>query len=276
MNALQKSLFINAVFSGSTGLISIIFKTHIATIFNVNSTTPFLILGIVLVYFSLTIVYAIVKQNALGVLFIIIQDYLWVLGSIIIVAFKLLDIASVGYVIIVVIAVLVLLMGINQSYALAKTDELHHPGEKQLYFEKHIKSNKEKVWQVISDVGNYHKIAPNIDKVNIISGKGEGMVRSCSHGKDTWTETCTLWIEGTVFAFSVDTTPVDYPYPFKMLYGRWEVEETGSADCKIEMTFTFRYKKSYQRWLLHPILKYKFTKIVQKLLENWQKEIQNN
>ncbi|MBD3275991.1 MAG: hypothetical protein GF372_11805, partial [Candidatus Marinimicrobia bacterium] len=226
-----------------------------------------------LIYFTATIIYEIKRQKPIGVLFIIIQDFLWVIGSIVLLIFQPFEISVAGNGIIAAVALVVLFMGFNQAKTLGQIDNKSSGKIKQLRFERTTQANKAKVWEVISDVANYHEVAPNIDNVEIISGTEEGMIRSCSHGKESWTETCSLWIEEKEYAFEVNTDAADYPYPFKYLKGNWKIEETNSSHTKIIMLFEFEYEKKFQNWLLHPILKRKFSKTAEELLDNWQKKI---
>lgn len=274
MDQLQKSLLINALFSGLSGTILVAINKHIATLFDISNTSVFWIVGVALIFFSVTIVYEIRRQNPLGVLAIILQDYLWVLGSIILLITQPFEISKTGNVIIAAIALVVLLMAINQAKALAQIDSILIKGIKRLSFERTMKATKSIVWKVISNVANYHEVAPNVDEVIIISGNGEGMIRSCSHGKDSWTETCSLWQEEKEYAFQVNTAASDYPYPFKFLKGNWKVEEIDNSQTKVIMLFEYEYSKKFHNWLLHPILKGKFSKTAEKLLDNWQNQIE--
>ncbi|BDD05269.1 type II toxin-antitoxin system RatA family toxin [Aureibacter tunicatorum] len=274
MNQLQKPLLINALFSGLSGILLTIFNKTFAKIFDTSNTTVFLIIGIALLYFTATIIYEIKRQKPVGILFIIIQDFFWVIGSTVILIFQPFEISKSGNSIIVVVALVVLLMGMGQANALAQSDNKPKEKIKQLSFERTFKGTKENVWNVISDVANYHKVAPNIDDVKILSGHGEGMVRSCSHANDSWTETCTLWKENEEYSFEVNTSTPDYPYPFKYLKGNWKIQEIDSMNIKVIMAFEFEYKRKFQNWLLHPILKGKFSKTADELLDNWQKQIE--
>jgi len=274
MVQLQKSLLTNALFSGMSGIILVALYKHIANLFDISNTSVFWIIGVALIFFSVTIIYEIRRQNPLGVLVIIIQDYLWVLGSIILLIAQPFEVSNTGNSIIAIVALVVLFMAFNQAKALAQTDNTQKRGLKQLSFQRTINATKEHVWKVVSDVSNYQKVAPNIDEVKVISGQGEGMVRSCSHGKDNWTETCSLWEEEKEYAFEVNTAAPDYPYPFKSLKGSWIVEEIDSSQTKVIMLFEFEYKWKFQNWLLHPLLKGKFGKTAEKLLDNWQNQIE--
>jgi len=121
MNKLQKSLKINALFSSISGLVLILLNEPIAKIFGTSNNTVFLIVGLILIYFALTIWYEIIKQRKLAVIWIIIQDYTWVLGSLILIILNPFKITLTGNLIIGIIALIVLYMGINQMVGLKTT-----------------------------------------------------------------------------------------------------------------------------------------------------------
>lgn len=267
---MKKALSINALFSGLSGLSLLLFHWTLANFFGIQSATPFLVIGIALVFFALTILFEIRRQNPLAILWIITQDMLWVVGSLYILLFSPFDISKSGHFAIAVVAIIVLLMALNQSSALAQADTVQGKEIKKLHFTRTIAASKAKTWKVVSDVANYQKVAPNIDKVEVISGEGQGMVRSCSHGKDSWTETCSLWEEEKQYSFIVDTSAPDYPYPLKYLKGSWEVEEVDPTHTTIHLTFEFAYARKFQNVILHPIVKGKFKKTAEELLDNWQ------
>lgn len=274
MNTLQKHLTANAVFSTSCGIIVLAFQEKVEQIFNIETSNFFFVLGILLILFALTIVIEIKKQRALPVLWITIQDMLWVIGSIILLLWNPFDISIEGNIIIGIVAFFVLQFGIGQARGLARIDEKNRRGEKVFQFKRKVKGTKSMVWEVISDIANYHEVAPNIDGSKVISGEKLGMIRSCSHGKDSWTETCTLWEEGKQYSFVIDTKAPDYPYPLKSLKGTWIVDEISSNESEITMIFEFEYKKAIQNILVHPFMKYWFTKVCKELLDNWQKLIE--
>ena len=276
MNRLQKSLSVNAIFSVVSGIILIVFNKQIAHAFGTTNTKVFWVIGIVLIGFAGTIIFEIIKQRPVAVLWIIVQDYIWVIGSFLLIIINPFEITKAGNSSIAVIALLILFMGINQSKALAQVDSGRQKGIKHVKYERIVKANKKEVWKAISDVANYHQVAPNIDDVKIISGEGKGMVRSCSHGKNSWTETCSMWVEEISYSFEVNTKAPDYPYPFKFLKGTWEVQEIDNSTTKIVLLFDFQYKHKYQNWFLHPVLKGKFSKTAEELLNNWQKMLEKN
>ncbi|WP_027418172.1 hypothetical protein [Crocinitomix catalasitica] len=123
MNQLQKALTLNALFSSLSGLILILFNQQIAEIFGTSNTTVFWIVGLILLYFSVTIFYERIKQRKPFVLWIIIQDISWVLGSVLILILKPFNISSTGNLIILIIALIVLFMAVNQSIKLKKRNQ---------------------------------------------------------------------------------------------------------------------------------------------------------
>lgn len=274
MNKLQKALCTNSIFSGISGLGLVFFNKNIAELFGINETTVFWIIGLALIYFSLTILIEVKKQRAIAVMWIIIQDFLWVIGSVYLLIADPFKISNTGNILISIISLIVLFMGVNQSLALANMDSIGQKPKKRLAFKRVINANKSTIWKVISDVGNYHQVAPNIDHSKIISGQEVGMVRSCSHGKDVWTETCSIWEEEKTYSFVVDTSALDYPYPLSFLQGTWNVNQINSHQSEIEMIFELTYKKKIFNLFLHPIVKMKFNKACKELLDNWQKRIE--
>ena len=120
MNKLQKALIINALFSITSGIIMIAFNQQIAKLFGTSNNTVFWIVGLILIYFALTIWYEIKKQRKRSVIWIVIQDFLWVIGSLALLLFNPFQITLTGNSIIGGIALIVLFMGINQTRALVK------------------------------------------------------------------------------------------------------------------------------------------------------------
>ncbi|WP_299185307.1 hypothetical protein [uncultured Aquimarina sp.] len=118
MNKLQNALRINALFSSTSGIILIILNQQIAKLFGTDNNTVFWIVGVVLMYFALTIWFEIKKQRKSAIIWIITQDYAWVLASALLVTFNPFQITKTGNLIISIIALIVLYMGVNQMIKL--------------------------------------------------------------------------------------------------------------------------------------------------------------
>ena len=114
MNKLQKALRLNALFSGVSGIVLLIFHSIIANQFEVEQSTVFWIVGIGLIVFSSTIFWEIKKQRRIAVVWIIIQDLAWVIGSSVLLVFQPFVISNMGNMTIAGVALVVLLMALNQ------------------------------------------------------------------------------------------------------------------------------------------------------------------
>jgi hypothetical protein len=123
MNNLQKALRINAIFSGLSGLGLILFYKSISNLFGLEQNNIFWGVGAGLLFFALTIILEVKKQRKLAILWIIIQDFIWVIGSTTLLLLTPFSISDSGQIIIAIIALIVFLMAINQSVALSKTKE---------------------------------------------------------------------------------------------------------------------------------------------------------
>lgn len=118
MNKLQKALKANTLFSSISGILMILLNRQIAHLFGTTNNTVFWIIGLILIYFAITIWYEIQRQRRIAVLWIIVQDYAWVLGSLILIITNPFQITQIGKPIIGIIAIVVLYMGINQMVGL--------------------------------------------------------------------------------------------------------------------------------------------------------------
>lgn len=114
MTLLKFALGANAILSTTTGLSLVFFHKSIATFFGTTMTLPFLLVGLGLLYFCATIILEIYKERRTRILWIIIQDLVWVVASAYILFARPLAISAGGYTSIAIIAALVLLMAILQ------------------------------------------------------------------------------------------------------------------------------------------------------------------
>lgn len=274
MNRIQKALTSNALFSGISGLMILLLSGELNKLFETSSQVAYMIVGPGLILFALLILNTVRTQNPVSTLLIIIMDLMWVMASIYILILDPFSISAWGHYAIIAIGAIVLLMAFNQIKALSLLDNINHQ-VKSITFNKEVNSSRPKAWKVISDIANYHKVASNIDGVQILSGEGKGMIRQCSHGKDHWTETCTSWIEEHEYSFLVDTYAADYPFPFSYLKGTWALHSISPEKTRIEMTFEFQFRKKFQNWLMYPLIKNKFQKVGEDLLNSWMYQIEN-
>lgn len=165
-------------------------------------------------------------------------------------------------------AVLILVVGV---YGVIQYEKVK--GENHLVTERIVQAPVENVWKIISDVGNYEEVTgPGINRVDIIEGTAQGMVRECADPDgNSWQELCTLWEPGHRFKFEVNTQREDYTYPFKQLSGLWQVDELGPTTTRITMDFAYQFKKPFISGLIMPFAMGQARADIEFIMDNWQR-----
>ncbi len=106
---LSLALKMNAIFSAVNGVAILLFHQQIAAYINFEHPKILLAIGIILIGFS-ALVYRTARASIISkqvVKFIIFQDWLWVIGSVLIIALQAFGINRTGLIIIGVIALIV-------------------------------------------------------------------------------------------------------------------------------------------------------------------------
>lgn len=130
------------------------------------------------------------------------------------------------------------------------------------------------VWDVVTDPDVYESVAPNLSSVEILEGAGTGMVRRCvDTDGNAWTESCTRWEDGRLFAVSVETETSDFHrHLFHRFEGEWRLTEVADG-VQITMTYDFETKYGPFGWLLATYFQYKAPGIVEPIFDGWAAEI---
>jgi cytochrome c oxidase assembly factor CtaG len=95
----------------------LIFSTAITNLFGLEERLPFLVVGIGLLFFAGTILFEVKRQRRNAVYWIIVQDVLWVLGSIVLLLLQPFGISMVGNVLIATVAFIVLVFAVWQYWS---------------------------------------------------------------------------------------------------------------------------------------------------------------
>ena len=114
MNSLKKALKGNAIFSTLSSLIMLGFYPQLASLFGLENSLPFLVIGVGLLFFAATIVYEIKHLRSKGVLWIIIQDLIWVIGSILLLIIQPFGISTIGNILIADVAIVIFIFAVLQ------------------------------------------------------------------------------------------------------------------------------------------------------------------
>ena len=208
---------------------------------------------------------------------VIAADVLWVLDSGLLLVLFPEVLTPTGFWIVAASAGIVALFAIDQAIGLA----MLYQGESAITVTRSgdrmtmtaaitTSATPARVWQVMSDQEGYADVADNISRVEVVEGRGKGMIRQCSDtaGK-SWRETCTLWDEGRAFAFRVHSEAPDYPYPIAELSGTWSLAPVEHGRTEIRMDFEIRAKPGMVNRLLFQMMAAPFAKICDRLLQRW-------
>jgi hypothetical protein len=122
MFMLKNVLKINAISSGATGILLILFPGFIANLFAVSGTVVFSETGIFLVLFAAFVFYQSTKTNlsSKSIGLIILMDSLWVVTSLAIVVLQLFALSFMGYLFIALVAAWVAAMAVLQFTGVKK------------------------------------------------------------------------------------------------------------------------------------------------------------
>ncbi len=208
---------------------------------------------------------------------VVVLDALWVVGSVVLVAFFASLFTTHGIIVVSVVALVVAFLAVAQFAAAAK---IQNPipvarveardGQIRATVRRIVKAPTDTVWEVMTDHPAYADVAGNISKVEVLSGDGLGMTRRCFGPKgESWTETCDHYEPGHSYGFRIHTEAKDYPYPFLKLSGRWSVNQhTAGSEFDIEIVATLKGSTA-SKWMFAAIAKPQFTVIMIDLADAW-------
>lgn len=133
----------------------------------------------------------------------------------------------------------------------------------------------EVVWDVITDPELYAAVAPNLSRVEVLSGADEGMIRECADtGGQTWTETCTVWEPRERYAVEVHVDDSEFHRRlFHSFGGEWSIE--ARAD-EVVVTMAFEYEPRYGPlgWVVGKLLEREGRDLTRTIFDGWERELE--
>ncbi len=213
---------------------------------------------------------------------IVALDLLWVIGSIVLIAFFGHVLTTSGTVIVAEVAVVVAFFAVSQFVSAARIEKPipvasseMRDGKLHATVKRTVRALTETVWDVMTDHPAYADVAGNISKVEVLSGDGLGMKRRCYGPKgENWQETCDLYESGHAYGFRVHTEAEDYPYPFAELTGRWSVDEhPAGSEFHIEIVAAVK-GNALSRWLFSTMARPQFKTILIDLADAWAERME--
>ncbi len=142
-----------------------------------------------------------------------------------------------------------------------------------LEIDKRVKGDLETIWEILTDMKTFTETAPDIVRVEQLSGEGLGMVRQIHHKSGRiWEEECKEWEPQKSFTMQVKTE--SYPLPITYLRRITSMEQKQkNVVLKIRYEYTPKYGPLgyfLDKHQIRPILKIFSTQ----LLDNLAKKIQ--
>jgi uncharacterized protein YndB with AHSA1/START domain len=158
------------------------------------------------------------RRLALGVRFVLGADVVWVLGAVVLLVGSPTLLAPAGQVALGAVSVVVAVIAVGQAVGLQRRGAapMTATSPVRLRVERVVAAPVERVWEAVSDAGDYGRFASGIEHTTIVTGEREGMVRLCRDDRGgEWTETCTLWEDGHRYRMTVDVA--SYPAYYRLL-----------------------------------------------------------
>ncbi len=276
-------LKLNSQFSALNGIVLLAAGGMIAPVLFANpvdwSALGLRGLGIGLLGFAL-LLYVLSKNKFVSramVNEVVLLDALWVVGSVVLIAFLGDIFTTKGIIIVTAIAMVVSFFTISQFAAAAKiqppvpiANVEVRDGKLLATVKRTVKAPAATVWDVMTDHPAYADVADNIAKVEVLSGDGLGMKRRCYGPKgESWEETCDIYQPGYTYGFRIHTEADDYPYPFTKLSGRWTVKEH-HVGSEFDIEIVAELKGSVlSKWLFATVARPQFKTILIDLADAW-------
>jgi hypothetical protein len=237
---LRTLLRLNASFSAIAGAVAATAAGPVARALDVDGVWIVRAVGVGLVaYAADLLVVAALGHRRLGPVAraVAVADAAWVVGTAGLVAAG--AVSGEGAMLLGLLAVPVAALAVGQWRAAAATVEgasSEAPPIEAVRVEVTSNADPAALWAAVGDHALFGRLAANLERVEVVEGEGEGLVRRCvARGGADWTETCTIWDPGHRHAVEVD--PSGYPYPLATVGCLSYVEPDGAGAHRVGAVF---------------------------------------
>ncbi|GAB4197174.1 MAG: hypothetical protein Tsb002_31120 [Wenzhouxiangellaceae bacterium] len=231
---LRSALLANTVFSTSSGVVMLLGADRIAPWLGAIPAWLITATGVMLLGFAAMILYVVKNTKPSLALGISALDLGWVIGTAPLVFIPGL-LTQPGGMAVLIIAAIVGGLAVAQLAGIRKMllDPVPGRGQYRHCVSVSVDAPAEKMWAVIADLGGISQFSPDLthSMVRDNAPPGPGAVRTCSNtSKQTWSEAVEDF-DPAARRLNVRfmSEEPDFPYPAKVMYGGWKVEEDGSG-----------------------------------------------
>lgn len=270
---LRLALAANAVFSLSSALFMLFRPALVGEWLGIQAPLILQVVGIGLVVFAIELIYQATRQRVATwrALLASAADFLWVIGSIVLL-FALPKLFSpLGNVLVLAVAGAVFGFGAWQLWAAGRAHKTGKDSEYRHCIIVETNAPAEKMWRVVGDIGDIKNYMPSLKHSVILDGKipGVGAVRACEdHAGKQWSEECTAFNPGHSFAVRFLSEAPNFPFPAKTMRGGWEVTPSNGGS-RVMVWWELTPKSKLLAPVILPLLAFQadrdFPKIIQRM-----------
>jgi len=270
---LRWALASNAAFSFSCALIMLFFPIQVGEWLGVQAPLILKIIGIGLVTFTAGLIYLATRQRSptWQALLVSTADFAWVLGSIALLLVIPQEFSNLGKTLLAAVGGAVFTFAIWQIWAAGRAHKTGQDGEYRHCIVVETNASAEKMWQIVSNMGDIKHYMPLLKDSKILDGKeaGIGAVRTCeSHSGKRWSEECTAFTPGHSLDVRFVTEAPNFPLPVKTMRGGWIVTPLDSG-CQITVWWELMPANNKLASFLLPMFAFQmdrdFPKIIQRM-----------
>jgi len=270
---LRLALATNAGFSLSSALCMLLQPALVGEWLGIDAPQILQLVGIGLAVFATELAYQATRQRVATwrALLASAADLLWTVGSIVLLLAMPQLFSVFGSVLVAAVAGVVFLFGAWQLWAAGRAHRIGANGEYRHCIIVETNAAADKLWSVVSNIGEIKNYMPSLKRSVVLDGKmpGVGAVRFCEDqaGKQ-WSEECTEFNSGRSFAVRFLSEAANFPFPAKTMRGGWEVRPSVSGS-QVMVWWELTPESKLLAPIILPLLAFQadrdFPKIVQRM-----------
>jgi len=257
---LRFALLSNATFSTACAVAAFTSASSLGAHFAGAPSLVFQILAGGLVVFAASLVWQATRPNPplFAVAMTIVQDALWVVGSVILATTVGGRFSELGLALFIGVGVVVAVLGAAQAWGLARLvrepdRSLDTTHRYELFADVDVPADD--LWPVVSDLGAIHRFSASLVSSEQVGASGPGARRTCRNAAGAcWSEEVVAWDEGRSLRLRFVSDEADFPFPMHPMIGGWRLDSLGPAQTRVTVWWSFRTRPVWAAPLIAAML----------------------
>ncbi len=271
---LKIALIANGIFSAAAGAALAVAAPAIANSFGMHTRFPLLVLSPTLLLFGGTVIaLARTARPQSGSLLVTVLDIAWVVGTAALLLAAWNSFSFSGRLTVALTTLSVATFAMLQLAGMRivmRSDGTRGDYRNSIEVRRLVDVNPMLAWSMVSDLDRYAEFATGLHFSRVLEGNGVGLRRECGdHAGNSWTERCSVWEDGRVYAMEVDTNHPAYPHPLKAMRGEWRVSPVDGRS-EISMRFDFTLKGGLLGEVIAATMMEHKRREMEAVLDQWQ------